>query len=337
MTSDLIRVIVAGDFSDEIMQRITDVSDQLIVERHFPHVPETIYTDAEILYSMGPLPEPDQAPRLRWIQWHYAGVDKLLNRPIIQAEDVEFTNASGAHAIQMAEYCLTMMLAFMYKLPLMLEHQREGKWLENRYDIYAPHSLRGLTLGIAGYGSVGRELARMADALGMTVVATKRDLMRQDDTTGYAEPGTGDETGEIPERLYPPEALASMAKECDFLAITVPLTESTYQMVNENVLKQMKKTAVLINVGRGEIIDQAALISALAAEEIGGAALDVFEEEPLPATSPLWNLNNVIISPHVSGNSSRLHEFASNVFIENLTRYVEKRPLLNVVNRSQGY
>jgi phosphoglycerate dehydrogenase-like enzyme len=237
----------------------------------------------------------------------------------------------------MAEYCLMMMLAFEYQLPKMMELKSKAEWPKDAGRLFNAKGLRGKTLGIAGYGSVGRELARLANAMGMKVLAGKRDVMHPEDTSGYAQEGTGDPKGVIPERLYPGEALASMARECDYLVIITPLTGETRHIVNEEVLKAMKKSAVLINVARGSVVDEAALISALAAETIAGAALDVFEEEPLPATSPLWNLENVIISPHTSGNNALYHEKAASLFAENLRRYVEKRPLLNLLDRKRGY
>jgi phosphoglycerate dehydrogenase-like enzyme len=138
-------------------------------------------------------------------------------------------------------------------------------------------------------------------------------------------------------RLYPPEAVGSMARECDFLVVTAPLTDATHHMVDAAVLKQMKKTAVLINVGRGAVIDESALIDALQARRIAGAGLDVFEQEPLPADSPLWKLDNVIVSPHVSGWSTVYNEKAVAVFAENLQCYLDGRPLLNRVRREHGY
>ncbi|MDX1995404.1 MAG: D-2-hydroxyacid dehydrogenase [bacterium] len=332
-----VRVTVAADFNDETLQMLREISPRLQIERYFPDVPETVWGQTEVLYTIRHFPDPAQAPRLRWIQVHYAGIDGILNRPIVQAEDIEITSASGIHAVQMAEYCLAMMLAFEYKLPLMLNYQREIKWPEKRHEIFRPLTLRGQTLGIAGYGSIGRELARQAVGLGMRVLATKRDLLRTTEDEGYYAPGTGDPAGDLPERLYPPEALRTMVQECDYVVITVPLTEKTRHTINQDILNAMKKNAVLINVARGAVVDEAALISHLAAEKIRGAALDVFEEEPLPATSPLWNLANVILSPHVSGNTARYHEKAAEVFAENLRRYLEGRPLLNRYNREHGY
>jgi phosphoglycerate dehydrogenase-like enzyme len=335
--AEKIKVVVAMDFSDEILDRLRQVSPRLDVIRCFPDVTDAIWADTEVLYTMNVLPDPAQAPRLRWIQFHSAGIEKFIDHPIVQAEDVEVTNTSGMHATQMAEYCLGMMLAFAYKLPDMLRFQAKAYWPERPHQVFKPVGLRGATVGIAGYGSVGRELARMADALGMIVLATKRDVMHPEDETGYIEEGTGDPEGVIPERLYPAGALVSMAKDCDFLVVTTPLTADTRRSVNEEVFSAMKNTAFLINVARGGVVDEAAMISTLAAGKIAGAALDVFEEEPLPPTNPLWNLDNVILSPHVSGNHARYHEKAAALFAENLRRYVEKRPLLNLLDRSRGY
>ncbi len=332
-----INVVVAADFSDEIMAQLREISPELNIERHFPEVPDSVWKNAEVLYTIRHFPEPEEAPRLRWIQLHFAGMENVVSQRIVkEAEDVEVTSASGIHAIQMAEYCLAMMLAFMYKIPLMMTYKATATWLPNRHEVFTPHGLRGMTLGIAGYGSIGRELARMADTLGMTVLATKHNLKRTDDD-GYAEPDTGDPEGEIPERLYPPEATATMASECDFLVVATPLTNDTYHQINENIFDAMKKSAILINVARGGVVDEKALISALAAEKIGGAALDVFEEEPLPASSPLWNLDNVIISPHVSGMTTRYHEKAAALFAENLRRYLHNQPLFNRLDREKGY
>ncbi len=282
------------------------------------------------------LPKPEQVPHLRWIQLYSAGINHVIKEPIFASEDIEVTTTSGIHATPMSEYCLTMMLAFTYKLPKMLALQAKAEW-EHDEGVFEPHPLRGQTLGIVGYGNIGRELARIVDAMGMKVLATKRDVMHPADDNSYREAGTGDPEGDIPARLYPSEALGSMARECDFLVITTPLTAATHHMVNAAVLKQMKKTAVLINVARGAVIDEAALIETLQAHKIGGAALDVFEQEPLPADSPLWKLDNVILSPHVSGSSTTYNEKAATLFAENLQRYLDGLPLLNRVERARGY
>jgi phosphoglycerate dehydrogenase-like enzyme len=335
MSDEAIKVIVAMDFSDDIMEQLRAVSPRLHIERHFPKTPDSAWADAEVLYTVRELPEPEQAPRLRWIQTHTSGVNHLIDRPIMQAEDVEITNASGIHAAPIAEYCIGMMLAFAIRLPLFQRYQAKAEWPEG-WSVFT-QTLRGQTLGIVGYGSIGRELARIADQMGMIIVATKRDLMQLNAGNEYIEAGLGDETGDIPTRLYPPEALASMVKVCDFVVLTLPLTPDTQHIVNEDILSAMKKNAVIVNISRGGVIDEAALISALAAQKIAGAGLDVFEEEPLPATSPLWQMENVIITPHIAGNNVRNHERAAALFAENLQRYLDNRPLLNRYDRARGY
>ncbi len=337
MGQEPIRVMVAMDFSDEIMEMLRAVSPRLHIERHHPNVPDSAWSEVEVLYTLRSFPEPAQAPRLRWIQLHTAGVDHAYHQPIIRAEDVDVTTSSGVHAVHMGEYCLMMMMAFTYKLPEMLQFQARAEWPRDQHKRFAPRELRGQTLGIIGYGAVGREVARQANALGMTVLATKRDLKRLTDPDSYAEPGTGDPDCSIPARLYPSEAVASMVSACDFVVVIAPQLQGAQPIVTEQVLESMKKTAVLINVARGGVVDEAALISALAARKIAGAALDVFTEEPLSAGSPLWNLDNVIISPHISGNNARYHEKAAALFADNLRRYLDKQPLLNRFDRSRGY
>jgi phosphoglycerate dehydrogenase-like enzyme len=328
------------DFSDALMNDLRAVSPRLHIERHFPKVPDKAWATVEILYTGSILPDPGQAPNLRWVQLNSAGMDHFANHPLLQDEKITFTTASGIHATQMAEFSLAMILAFNYKLPTMYRLQGRAEWppkTDNPTDMFAPRDLRGQTLGIAGYGSVGRELARLADSFGMRVLVTKRDLMHLNDDEGYTLPGTGDADASIPDRLYPPEALASMARESDYLVVTLPLTEGTRHTVNAAVLNAMKPTAVLVNIGRGPVVDEKALIEALQAKKIAGAALDVFEQEPLPASSPLWKMENVIVSPHVAGANAEYKEKAATLFAENLQRYIEGESLLNRINRTYGY
>ncbi|MGB7341382.1 MAG: D-2-hydroxyacid dehydrogenase [Phototrophicaceae bacterium] len=336
--NEKINVVIAIDFDDEIMQRIQDVSPRLNVVKHHPEVPQSVWATTDILYTRRDFPNPEDVPRLRWIQLNYAGVERVLDRRITQAEDVMITSASGIHATQIANYCIMMMLAFNYRLPRMIDLQQKRAWSTERDTIFNPTDMSKQTVGFVGYGSIARECARVAQALGMTVLASKRDAMKTAESeTDYTPEGTGDPEGIIPERIYPGEALASMAKDCDYLVVTVPLTEGTRHMVNTRVLEAMKPSAVLINIARGAVVDEKALITILSQEKIRGAALDVFEEEPLPATSPLWQLNNVIISPHVSGNADDYNAKAADLFIANLERYLERKPLYNQLNRDTGY
>ncbi len=199
-----------------------------------------------------------------------------------------------------------------------------------------PTELRGQTLGIIGYGSIGRELARLAKAFGMTILVTKRDA-RQTKDTGYVLPDTGDPDGDLPTRIYPGEATRSMVAQCDYIVNTLPDTAKTHHLFNEEMFRTMKPSAFFINIGRGGTVNEKDLVRALKKGWIGGAGLDVFEEEPLPNESPLWQLDNVILTPHTSGFTSLYDERATDLFAENLRRYLQGKPLLNLVNRETGY
>lgn len=331
------RIVVAMDFADELIDALRLVAPDHRVERHYPEVPPNVWGDTEILYTLRAFPPVGQAPNLRWVQLHFAGMEHALTQPFIaQTPDLLLTSASGIHATPIAEYCIGMMIAVNLQLPHMLRQQAKAEWLKDRHRIYAPQTLRGQTLGIVGYGSIGRELARIAAQMGMKVLASKRNLRRLEDD-GYTEPGTGDPTGEIPDRMYPAEAIQALARESDFLVIAAPMTSDTRHLINADVLDAMKPTATLLNIARGGLIDEKALAAALAAKKIRAAVLDVFEEEPLPKSSPLWALENVIISPHVAGNNTQYNERAAALFSENIRRYREGRPLLNQVNREWGY
>ncbi|MBI5928889.1 MAG: D-2-hydroxyacid dehydrogenase [Chloroflexi bacterium] len=336
-----LHVLITVKLSDAMLERLENVSPQLRLHVHpaklGSEVPSKLWKDVDILYTSGALPTPKTETRLKWIQSHSAGVDNLLPQPFFEANPhIALTTTSGIHATQMGEYVLGMILALGHRIPLMLKYQLKAEWSEKRYSLFLPQELRNSTVGILGYGSLGREVARLCKTFGAEVLATKFNV-RETADDGYTLEGTGDPDGELFDRLYPPQATAFMVKDCDFVVITLPLTESTRNSVDENVINAMKPTAYLINVGRGGIVDEAALLLALQEGRIAGGAFDVFAEEPLPAESPLWKAPNFIISPHISGNTVTYDERAVRVFEENLRRYVEKRPLLNVVDRAKGY
>ncbi len=187
-----------------------------------------------------------------------------------------------------------------------------------------------------GYGSIGRQVARLVTGMGAEVLAAKQDAMTPEHH-GYSSEGIGDPQGDLFTRLYPPEAIRSMVGECDFVVICVPRTSRTERMFGAEQLAAMKTTAFLIDISRGGILDHSALVAALTNSKIAGAALDVFPEEPLPKESPLWELPNVIITPHVSGFSPEYSRRANELLIENLTRYLSGQVLLNLVKREQEY
>jgi phosphoglycerate dehydrogenase-like enzyme len=332
-------VLTQSPIPPPLIESLRAVSPRLAVEHKTAEKLEDLggreaWQDVEVLYTTGLVPFPDQAPRLRWVQGHFAGVEHLLDHPLLKS--VVLTTASGIHAPAMAEYVLLMMLAFAHRLPRMLHYQQRAEWPKGRWNLFVPRELRGAMVGVVGYGSVGREVARLARAFGMRVLAAKRDVQRRADE-GWRLPEVGDPEAGSVERLYAPHALGEMLGECDFVVLTVPLTPDTRHLIGAQELQRMKREAVLINVARGGVVDEAALIEALQNGVIGGVALDVYAEEPLPAASPLWTLPNVILSPHVSGFTPRYDERAMALFAENLRRYVAGEPLINVVDVGRGY
>ncbi|MHB8626968.1 MAG: D-2-hydroxyacid dehydrogenase [Aggregatilineales bacterium] len=338
---DQLNVLILVNFSDAILERLKAISPRLRITRRQAKaagdIPPDVWRTVDIMYTGQIAPEPETVPRLRWIQSHYAGVDWLMAQPLLNSEDIIVTTTSGIHAPNMAEYTLAMMLAFARRLPVMWRLQANADWPDNKYELLLPRELRGATLGIVGYGSIGRATARLAQAFGMQVLATKRDAIHPSAPNEYQVPGTGDADGVYVNRLYPPEALKLMLAECDFVQVAVPSTRANFHLIDEGALSAMRKTAVLINVARGDVVDEAAMIRALQTKQIGGAALDVFEKEPLPADSPLWKLDNVIISPHIAGNTDHYNESAAEVFAQNLERYLTDQELLNRVDRARGY
>ena len=227
-------------------------------------------------------------------------------------------------------------LALGRRLPRMERDRFEKRWAENRFDRFRPLDLYGSTVGIVGYGSVGREVARLCHAFGAKVLATKRNLRAPADD-GFRLEDRGDAGADVPDRLYPPQALRSMVALCDFVVLTLPLTSDTRGLMSRAVLQEMKPTACLIDVSRGGVLDHNALVEALSEKRLAGAALDVYPVEPLPITSPLWEMPNVILSPHVAGASGRYFEQATALFADNLQRYITDQPLLNVYDPQVGY
>ena len=332
------QLLITAPFPSHLVDKIRAVSPDLTIEqRTLPNGrwPDDWTTEAEIYYALGEVPPIAQAPNLQWVQTHYAGVDTLKNSALWQT-DIRITTASGVHAANMAQYAMTQILIWAHRVPNWFSYKQSKGWAKNRWETFVPQELNGKTLGILGYGSIGRELARLAKPFGLKILVTKRDA-RQPVDTGYAADGSGDAEGTLPDRIYPSEATRSMLAECDFVVITLPLTERTQHLFNEEMLKAMKPTAFLVNVGRGGIIKEADLVRGLKKGWLAGAGLDVYEVEPLPEDSPLWEMENVIMTPHISGFTPHYDERATDIFAENLRRYLTGEPLLNLVNRDEGY
>lgn len=336
----LIEVLITVPFSDEEVEQLRAVSPRLHITvqpaREVSDIAKEIWARTEVLYTDRVLPQPESVPALRWLQFHFAGIDFVADKPLIQKPGLNVTTLSGAAAPQMAEFALMMILELGHRQLELAAHQSRAEWPRERWERFRPQELRGSKVGIVGYGSIGREVARLANAFGAVILAAKRDVMHPQDT-GYTIPGLGDPGGDLFERLYPYQAVRTMMKECDFVVVTAPLTEETRGLIGANELAAMKPTAFLINLARGGVVEQAALVTALQERKIAGAGLDVFAEEPLPQTNPLWKLPNVILSPHIAGMSVHYNERAIDVFVENLKRYLAGTALLNRFDLEQGY
>jgi phosphoglycerate dehydrogenase-like enzyme len=340
MEQNFTEVLITINFPDNLIRLLQEISPRLKINVHPAARPDEIpveeWARAEVLYTDRVLPTPQMAPNLRWIQFHYAGVDFAISTPILQKPDLIATTLSGAASPQMAEYALGMMLALGHKLPDLLDFQQRAEYPQQRWERFRPREIRGSTVGIMGYGSIGRELARILRPMGATILAAKRDIRCPQDN-GYTPPGLGDPGGDLFNRLYPIQALRSMLKECDFVIVTLPLTSQTRDLIGAEELAVMKPTAFLIHLSRGGIVNENALVSALEDKRIAGAAVDVFVEEPLPASSPLWKAPNLIITPHISGFSFHYHERAMALFSHNLRLYLNNAPLSNLIHPDLGY
>src|SRR5260221_11034790 len=233
---DTLNVLVLVEFNDAIMDQLKSISPRLKFTRRTAKsagdVPADVWAEVDILYTGSILPEPDAVPRLRWVQSHNAGVESLLAQPLIASGGVLLSSASGIHATTMAEYTIGMMLALARKIPIMLRSQARAEWPSDRFTLFLPRELRGSTIGIVGYGSIGREIARLAQVFGMDVLASKRNVMQPAATNEYTLPDTGDPEGTLVSRLYPPEATRSMVALCDFVVVAAPLTARTTAVIN---------------------------------------------------------------------------------------------------------
>ena len=337
--SESVEILSTLPLTEEQSADLLALSDKLLLRSISPvqnePIPPEEWENVEVLYTFRDLPDQDQAPNLRWIQFYLAGIDDHIDSELLQRENLVATNLSGANAPQVAEHALALILALGHNLPAMFADQARNHWSSQRLERYQPHELQGSTVGIIGYGSVGQHLAQLLQSFNCTVLAAKRDL-RQPSAAGYRA-GEGPDPESLVARLYPAKAMGAMLKECDFVVLATPLTEETRGLVGAKQFAAMQAGAFFVDVSRGGVADHEALLAALDEGHLGGAGLDVFSEEPLPADSPLWEAPNVIVSPHVAGLSPHYAERAFELFKENLGRYLEGEELLNRVDLERGY
>jgi D-3-phosphoglycerate dehydrogenase len=301
---------------DDLVARVKGIAPSAEVVVTERDEAESAVPDAEVLYGLFKSEIVGAAPGLKWIQSTGAGVDSSLLAALAD-RDILLTNASGIHGIQVAEHAWALTSALFRGLNVFFRNQLEHKWQR------APLvDLHGATVGIVGLGGIGRRYAERARGFQMRILAADIQVGEKPDCV---------------DALWGIDRLDGLLEEADVVFIACPHTPETDKLIDARALSLMKRTAFLVNTARGSIVDQAALIQALEDGEIAGAGLDVFEQEPLPKDSPLWDMENVIITTHAGGSSSYRQRRLADFFCENLERYVAGKPLLNEVDRSIGY
>ncbi len=279
---------------------------------------EELISKTEVVFGRLPFARIRELPNLHWIQQDFAGSDWLLNFPDIIEMNFILTNASGVHAIPIAEHILAMMLALARDFPYSFQKQHNHHWGRRARVI----ELEGATLGVIGLGKIGEKTAEKARGLNMRVLAMRRNPER---SSPYVD------------QMYGTEGLHELLAQSDWVVIAAPMTPETKGMIGEKELKDMKQSAYIINIARGSIIQEDILIRALQEGWIAGAGLDVFEKEPLPEDSPLWDMENVILTGHFAGSTPFYFDRVLEIFLENLRRYRSGEPLINVVDKQRGY
>lgn len=281
---------------------------------------ERVLDRVEIILAHVPHDLMAEAPALKWYQQVGAGADWLENHPDIVESDFSITNASGVHAVPISEHMLAFLLTLGRGFVRCIRDQRRKTWDGNRrQDLFELAGMRCLLLGV---GAIGERFAKLAAACDMEVIGVRRDPSIPADGV---------------RRMVGPESLRRELPDADVIANTLPLTPETRHLLGRPEFELLKPGVYIVNIGRGGTIDEAAMIEALQTGRVAGAGLDVFEEEPLPEDSPLWDMDNVVITPHYSGLTPRYNERVFDIFYENLKRYLAGRELFNVVDRRLRY
>jgi phosphoglycerate dehydrogenase-like enzyme len=303
-------------FLDRLPQPVTVLTgkDLDFLKQHAPEADVILngFHDGSALRAILPL-----AQRAKWIHALSAGVEKVLSPELIDSP-IPLTNGRGVFGPALAEFSVAAMLFFAKDLRRLIRQQEAARW--EQFDVAF---LRHQVLGVVGYGGIGRETARLAHALGMRVIAVRKRMPASDDP--------------ILERSYTREQLHEVLTISDYVLAAAPLTPETEGMLGDAEFGAMKSSAVFINVGRGAVVAESALIGALNQARIRGAALDVFEQEPLPSDHPFWRMENVLLSPHCADHTTGWMELAVNQFIENFERFRNGQPLEFMVDKQAGY
>ena len=321
------KLLVTAKFHDRDLETLRAIVPGLEVVRETdPQKAREQLQDADILCCWqlpGPL---EEATKLRWVQLVSAGAEHLFDSGIL-GSDITVTTASGIHAHAMAEYALCAMIMLSRRIPQILRESSDRKWRPERIRAYYGEEIHGKTVGILGLGAIGRQLAEVCQCLGMNVVALRRNPEAP--------------LAQLPAALHPavftPDRLLDMLPLCDFVVVALPLTPETTGMIGEAALRAMKPSSYLVNMARGRIVDENSLARALREGWIAGAAVDVFAQEPLPPESEMWDLPNLMVTPHMAGNFAAYLDRVMDILRENLRRFAAGEPMVNVLDKQRGY
>lgn len=313
-----LNILVIQRLTETQVNAICEIDENVNVIQCKPNEASNYIEDADILIAWGSFDLNELLPkakRLKWIHTLSSGIEGMLTPDLVDSTII-LTNSRGIHGIPVAEHVLAMILNFTRGITSIHDNQKNKLWqslhVEEIYD---------KSIAIIGLGSIGREIAKRAKSLGMKVLATKRTIT----------------TELFVDKLYTNDQLPQLLSLADFVVVTLPLTAETKELFDESKFSQMKKSAYFINVARGAIVNEAALISALKNGIIKGAALDVFTEEPLVTASPLWETPNLLISPHLAAKSPHYIDRSLKVFMENLNKFLSKSQMLNIIDKQKGY
>ncbi len=333
MTQEIIKVVVTTPLDEQTLQKIKAISERIRIDQVSPWILaerkgdfshkeklDLLLGQADVLFGWihhFPKYLLERTPCLKWIQTMSAGIDLLPEE--IRRSRIRIVNASGLHGTPMGEMVLELMLMFAKGAPACFRMKQAREWKR-----YKPALLRGQTVGILGLGVIGREIARLCKAFGMEVIGIRRS-------------GPPEQPFPEVDRVYPREQLHEVLAKSDYVVLALPHTKETRNLIGEKELRAMKPSAFLINLARGAIVDEGALIRALEEQWIAGAGLDVFLKEPLSPESRFYDLPNVIYSPHISGDMPDYEGRATAVFCENLRRYLAGEPFLHEVDQEKEY
>ncbi len=346
--SKMVNVLIASFLEEQHVQRIADVDPRIKVlyEPNLLRPPrytadhvgalinrspsqeaqwKQLLSSADVLFDFDQTHRedlPELAPNVRWIQGTSSGIGQFVATMhyATRMPNTVFTKASGVHAQPLAEFCLLVMLMFRKSLPRMVREQSRKHW-----ERYAGTDLKGRTAVIVGLGAVGREVGRVCKALNMRVIGVGRTHLP-----------TGSFSLALDEFVHVKD-LRTVLPQAEHLVLAAPHTAETEDLIGPNELALMPRGAILINIGRGRLVNEPALATALSAGHLGGAGLDVFVEEPLPKDSPFWDMPNVLVSPHSGSTSDRENKRITDLFCENLTRFLEGQPLINLLDLNRLY